>query len=100
MDSRIVYIGDEIAAAGYRLAGLSTRVPGPGEATAVLREELGRAALLLISQQVAEQVERPEWQRVLAKTSPLMLIMADGSSLPSGIDIAARVRLQLGVEER
>ena len=100
MDSRIVYIGEEIAAAGYRLAGLATRVPGPGEESAALREALGRAALILVSQQVAERVALPELQRALAKASPLLLVVPEGASLPPGIDIAARVRLQLGVEAR
>lgn len=99
MESRIVYIGDEVTAAGHRLAGLSTRAPGSGEETAVLREELARAALILISRRVAGRIGRPELQHALAQASPLTLVMPEGAALPPGIDIAARVRLQLGVEE-
>lgn len=99
MESRVIFIGDEVAAAGYRLAGLSVRAPGPGEETAALREELARALLILLSQRMTSRIARSELRDALARTSPLVLVVPDGAGLPPDIDIAARVRLQLGVGE-
>lgn len=99
MESRIVYIGEEIAAAGFRLAGLATRVPGAGEETAVLLEELGRGALILLSAPVAGRIAEPILRRALAAAKPFALVLPGGAGLPAGHDIAARVRMQLGVGE-
>ena len=36
--ARILYLGDEVTAAGFRLAGVETRVTEPADATATLRD--------------------------------------------------------------
>ena len=43
--AQIVYIGDEVTAAGFRLAGLDTRVAGPGEAAEFLRQAVAEDAI-------------------------------------------------------
>jgi vacuolar-type H+-ATPase subunit F/Vma7 len=100
MAKRVSFIGDEVTAAGFRLAGVSARVPDRGAETAALREEVLRAALVLIGRGVAERVDPHELQRALASTSPLVLVLPDAGGLPPDVDVAARVRLQLGVDER
>jgi vacuolar-type H+-ATPase subunit F/Vma7 len=99
MANRVTFIGDEITAAGFRLAGVSVRVPETGAETAALSEEVSRSALILIGRGAAERVDPHELQRVLASASPLVLVLPDAAGLPPEVDVAARVRLQLGVDE-
>lgn len=99
MASRMVFIGDELAGAGFRLAGLAVRVPGAGEETEALREELARAALILIAGRVAARIPEPELRRALRAVSPLILVLPDVPGAAPRAGIARRVRLQLGVEE-
>ncbi len=99
MPGRVVFIGDEIAAAGFRLAGVYARVPGPGEESACLREESAQAAFILLARGTAARIARPDLQRALASVSPLVLAVPDARDLLPASDVAARVRLQLGVGE-
>ena len=39
--ARIIYIGGEVTAAGFRLAGVDARVAAPGDAAELLRHALG-----------------------------------------------------------
>jgi vacuolar-type H+-ATPase subunit F/Vma7 len=97
MASAIAYIGDEVAAAGFGLAGAAVRVPARGTETAVLREETARAALVLIARSAAERVDPRELAQALASARPLVIVLPEAEGLPPGIDVAARVRLQLGI---
>jgi len=97
MANEIVFIGDEVAAAGFRLAGAAVRVPASGAETAALREETGRAALVLIARAAAEQVDPRALARALASPRPLVMVLPDAAGLPPAVDVAARVRLQLGI---
>ena len=93
----VSFIGEEIAAAGFRLSGARVRVPAPGTETAVLRDERARAALVIVSRAVAERVEPRELAKALASPSPLLVVLPDAAGLPPELDVAARVRLQLGI---
>jgi len=96
MGARIVFIGEETAAAGWRLAGVATRVARRGEEAAALREETGRAALVLVERASAARIAPHELRRALAARSPLVLVLPDPLE-PAAADVGARVRLQLGL---
>lgn len=93
----VCFIGEEIAAAGFRLAGAAVRVPGRGTETAALREEIARAALVIVSRTVAERIDARELVQALSAPRPLVIVLPDAAGLPPALDIAARVRLQLGI---
>jgi vacuolar-type H+-ATPase subunit F/Vma7 len=95
----VSFIGDEIAGAGFRLAGASVRVPERGTETEVLREEIARAALVIVSRAVAERIEASTLAQALASPSPLVVVLPDAAGLPPALDAAARVRQQLGIGE-
>jgi len=99
MTARVVFVGDEVAAAGFRLAGIRTRTPAAGEEAAALREESAHAALILIAQRTAARVAAAELRRALASVSPLVLVVPDAAEKEDSMDISAQVRLQLGVGE-
>ena len=95
----VSFIGDEIAAAGFRLAGAAVRVPERGAETGVLREEAARASLVILTRAVAERIEASALAQALASPTPLVIVLPDAAGLPPALDAAARVRLQLGIGE-
>jgi len=92
------YLGDELSAAGYRLAGALVRTPDAGAETAALAWACAQAPLVLVSAAVAAGVGEPALRGALSALTPLVLIVPDlqgGVQLP---DLAARLRAELGLE--
>jgi vacuolar-type H+-ATPase subunit F/Vma7 len=93
-----IYLGDEVTAAGYRLAGLQVRVPAPGEASAAFDEARALAPLVLLSAAVAAHIDAAQLRAALAALQPLILIVPDARGEVPRPDLAARLRGQLGME--
>lgn len=99
MPAPVVFIGPELAAAGYRLAGAATLVPAPGEETAALALARSRSGawLVLVCASVLPRIAPEAWQQAVSALSPLVAAVPDlqgGSALP---DLAERLRSQLGL---
>ena len=93
-----IYLGDEVTAAGYRLAGAQVRVPAPGEADAAFAEARGLAPLVLVSAAVAVHIDAAQLRAALTALQPLVLIVPDARGEVPRPDLAARLRGQLGME--
>jgi vacuolar-type H+-ATPase subunit F/Vma7 len=93
-----VYLGDEVSAAGYRLAGARVRVPQPGAESAELAAARADAPLVLVSAAVAARIGVRELQQALAALSPLVMIVPDLHGQAPMPDLAARLSSQLGIE--
>lgn len=93
-----IYIGDEVSAAGYRLAGAQVRVPERGEEAAALASARADAPLVLVSAAIAAHIAESELRTALAALSPLTLIVPDLRGEAQVPDVAARLRHQLGLE--
>lgn len=95
-----VFLGDEVTAAGYRLAGARVRSPPPGEEVSFLewaRREAG-AELVILSAEFAAHIPSRVLKPVLAATSPLVIIVPDLWGHGIQPDLATRLRTQLGIE--
>ncbi len=93
-----IYIGDEVSAAGFRIAGLQVRVPERGDENAVLSAARAEAPLVLVSASVALRIAGSELRAAAAALAPLVLIVPDvdgGTPVP---DLASRLRRQLGLD--
>ena len=93
-----VYLGDEVTAAGYRLAGARVSVPRRGEEAAALAEARSGAPLVLISAGVASRIPESALKIALAALAPLALIVPDPVGDTPVPDLAARLRRELGLE--
>jgi hypothetical protein len=92
------YLGDEISAAGYRLAGAQVAVPAPGEESAAFAAARAAAPLVLVSAAVAARIPGREMRGALTALSPLTLIVPDLAGIVAVPDVASRLRRQLGLE--
>jgi len=93
------YIGDEVSAAGFRLAGTAVIVPAPGGETAALATARADAAVVLIAADVAARVSPRDLVLARAAIAPLTLVVPDLRGETAMPDVAARLRAQLGLEE-
>ena len=93
-----IYLGDEVSAAGYRLAGAIVRTPQSGEEAAVLAWARAQAPLVLVSAPVAAAVAEPAMRAAVSARAPLVLIVPDRHGVVPLPDLAARLRAQLGLE--
>ncbi len=93
-----VYLGDEVSAAGFRLAGAIVRTPGAGEETSALAWARAQAPLVLVSANVATGIDAASLGAALSALAPLVLVVPglEGDVPPP--DLAARLRAQLGLE--
>jgi vacuolar-type H+-ATPase subunit F/Vma7 len=94
-----VFIGDEVSACGYRLAGLRVRVPGRDELAAVLATACEDAPLVLLSAGIASWLPEAQLQRLLARDTPPVVVVPDVHGLTGPDDMALQMRRQLGVLE-
>ncbi|HEX7439717.1 MAG TPA: hypothetical protein VF319_06425 [Caldimonas sp.] len=92
------YLGDEVSAAGYRLAGAQVRTPRAGEEAAALAWARSQAPLVLVSAAVATGIGEPVLRVALSALAPLVLIVPDLRREVPLPDLAARLRGQLGLE--
>ena len=93
------FIGDELSAAGFRLAGYRTAVPAPGEEAACLRSACDQADLVLITAEAAARVPEPELRIRQVATRPLLLVVPDLRGRTKAPDLGAGLRRQLGLVE-
>jgi vacuolar-type H+-ATPase subunit F/Vma7 len=93
-----IFLGDEVAAAGFRLAGVRVRTPEQGQETAALTAACGDATLVLVSAAVASRINAASLQAAQLARSPLVAIVPDVHDDVAPPDVAARLRAQLGLE--
>lgn len=93
-----IFIGDEVSAVAYRLAGARTRVPQVDEVDAVLRWAYAESDLILITAEYAQRLPPDELAQVQAGLHPLVLVVPDIRNQVPAPDLARELRSQLGVE--
>lgn len=93
-----IFIGDELSAAGFRLAGIETLVPEPRAAGAVLQEARTRAALVIMTADLARRVPPPELEAAILAETPTLAIIPDVLFRAAPPDLRRRLRSALGIE--
>ena len=96
-DGAPLYLGDELAAAAWRLAGLQTIACVPGQETTTLEQARAHAPWVLVSAAYAERIAAPVLARAMAAPTPLVVVVPDPQGLAPMPDLAARLRAQLGM---
>jgi vacuolar-type H+-ATPase subunit F/Vma7 len=98
MSSQVVYLGDELSAAGFRLAGVSARVPPDGEETPWLQAAMHEAQVVLLGARCAAAISPSVLEAALASRFPLVTVVPGFDGAPASSDPAVKVRRLLGVE--
>ena len=93
-----VFIGDEVTAAAYRLAGIATRVPGWNDVERVFHDALKSASLVLITTDLAAGLPEGELTSAVRRASPLVLVVPDSACRHLPADLDRQVDGVLGIE--
>ena len=92
------YLGDEVSAVGYRLAGLNVFVPAPGQEAEALASARRTAPLVLVSAATAAALPAELLRAALVALAPVTVLVPDVHERVSLPDSTARLRRELGVE--
>jgi vacuolar-type H+-ATPase subunit F/Vma7 len=92
-----IFIGDEVSAAGFRLAGARVEVPAPGAETTTLRDALRDRELVLITVEVARAIDPAVLRPLLAAPHPLLMLVPDVRGAVPLPNLGAQVRAELGL---
>ena len=94
----LVFVGNAVRAAGYRLGGFATVTPEPGNEVAAVERALKEGAIVVIDADTAESLPPARLERWLASGAPPVAIAPHADGTCSRTDPAERVRVQLGLE--
>lgn len=95
---RPVFIGDEVTATAYRLAGLDARATEPAQAAAAWAGALREAPpLLLITPECAAALPPGALDAALARCDPPVALVPDAGGRAPLPDLLERVRAGLGI---
>lgn len=93
-----LFLGDEVSAAGWRLAGATVVTPTPGEEAARFQEALHRADLVLITAHLAARLPPTVLSRGLVSIDPPVLVVPDARGLAPAPDLGTAMQARLGME--
>lgn len=92
-----VYLGDEVTAAGYRLVGVHTLTPLPGQEAVCLRRALDHASLVLLGTELALRLPPDLLREARLSVRPPCLVVPSAAGEPRLLDDATLYRTQLGL---
>jgi vacuolar-type H+-ATPase subunit F/Vma7 len=94
----VIYIGDELTGAGFRLAGAQVLQPAAGEEAASLTRAQCDGQLILVSADVAARIPGASLDAALAALAPLTLVVPDLLGRQPVPSRAQRLRRRMGME--
>ena len=93
----VTFIGDEVTAQGFRLAGAATRVPAQDDVAAAFAAARRESGLVLITAEAAGRLDPDEFDLAVRSASPLVLVVPDAAMRTMPPDPAATVEQVLGI---
>ena len=92
-----IYLGDEVSAAGYCLAGVVARIAEAGSESVAFERARADASIVLVSTAVAAKIAAARLAASLRALSPLVVLVPDLQAATPLPDIASRLRAELGL---
>ena len=93
----VIFIGDEVTAQGFRLAGAATHIPAQDDVATSFADALRQGSLVLITADAASRLDPAELERAVRSASPLVLVVPDAAMRRMPPDPAATVEQVLGI---
>ena len=93
----VIFIGDEVTAQGFRLAGAGIRMPDNDAVAKSFLDALRNADLVLITADAAGKLDADLLERAVRTASPLVLVIPDAAFRVMPPDPADSVERVLGI---
>ena len=94
-----VYIGDEISAAGFRLAGVRIRTPKVEAVSQTMDWASTNSSLIILSESLALALPDSDLSRYLRQVYPPVIVLPDIRMRRPGLNLLEKLKSQLGVLE-
>ena len=94
----ILFIGDAVTAAGFRLAGVETRVPDPDALADTVEAARGETRVLVMTAETRAALPPRLGAALDASEAPLLALVPDVRGQVPVADMEAEVRRALGIE--
>ena len=94
----IIFIGDAVTAAGFRLAGIETRVPDPDTLAQSVDAARSECRVLVTTAATHAALPRALAQELEDGEAPLLALVPDVQGKMPVADMEAEVRRALGIE--
>lgn len=93
----VIFIGDEVTAQGFRLAGATAQVSAGDDVATRFADALQQSGMVLITADAAARLDPEDLDRAVRRASPLVLVMPDAAMRSMPADPAATVERVLGI---
>ncbi|MDH5737603.1 MAG: hypothetical protein OEZ23_04800 [Gammaproteobacteria bacterium] len=94
----ILFIGDEISAAAYRLAGIQTLSIAPPDTVSALNDPQAKhSALILLSAAHANAIRQADLHEHIRQADPPLMIVSDVGDTCKKPDFLSLIKRRLGV---
>jgi vacuolar-type H+-ATPase subunit F/Vma7 len=94
-----IFIGDELTATGYRLAGLQVRTPNREKLRSTLEWAKENTSLILLGSTCIDMLLPRELDELLGTERPAVVIVRDILGSAEMIDLSRKLKEQLGMLE-
>jgi len=94
-----VFIGDEVTAAGFRLAGVRIRTPKQEDLPAIITWAQRNASYILITAECVAMLDKEQQTQLVGQLQPPVVVVPDIRVKTPIEDLATHLRMQLGVLE-
>ncbi|NCA70206.1 MAG: Vacuolar H+transporting two-sector ATPase F subunit [Sphingobacteriia bacterium] len=94
-----VFIGDEVSALGFRLAGAEVHQPDPRELRGLFTRLLTETSLIILTAELASALPADLLRGAELATWPLVVVIPDARARGTPPDLVAEMRHQLGMSE-
>ena len=92
-----VFIGDELTATGFRLTGVETLTPEPGDVAAAFADCRRRADLVIVTAERARHIPQDQLGAALVADAPIVAVIPDVLARVGPPSLARRVKSLLGI---
>ena len=93
-----VFIGDEVTAAAFRLAGMAAQAPKISDVARAFEDAAGKADLVIIAADYARGIDKESLRAAIRAADPPILVVPDGGNRYQPEDLDARIDRVLGIE--
>jgi len=94
----VIFIGDAVTAAGFRLAGVPSFAPEPARLAAVVGEERKDCRILAMTAATLDALPGPLARELVEASAPLLAVLPDARDTAPVPDLEGEVRKALGIE--